>query len=248
MISFATSDGERVDGDLRSGSPNPSAIAIVAPGFAQHRQTKVMKSLCEDLSKTMDSFCLDFRGTGTSTGFYTFGEKEPLDLQPVLEWAAAHYQTVNLIGLSLGAYAAGRAAYFWPKNISKLLLISCPTSVEDIVTSGGIFDSIFASVADPGAPELKTGADWFFRWGFIFGEKPDLSELGPQVTTPASFLIGQNDHLVFESLSQRVYDSFAGEKSWDVFPQGGHAESMFIQNAPAFEQWVVSHLQTHPAE
>ena len=206
-MSFTTSDGERIDGDLYSAARPASAIAIVAPGFAQHRHTQVMKALCGDLSnnpaKTMDSFCLDFRGTGTSTGDYTFGANEQLDLEPILQWAAAHYEKVNLIGLSLGAYTAGRAAYLWPKNVSKLLLISCPTSVNEIVTSGGVFDSFFSSIVDPDLPELQTGADWFFHWGDVFGDKPDLSDLGPQIFTPASFLIGQNDHLVFESLSRK---------------------------------------------
>ncbi len=232
LMSFNTSDGERIDGDLYSSQLNHSSVAIVAPGFAQHRQTPPMKKLCQDLSKTLDVVCLDLRGTGTSSGFYTFGEKEQLDLEAVLEWADVHYENVNLIGLSLGAYADGRAAYLWPKKVSKVLLISCPTNLDDIILSGGLFDSTYSSIINPGAPELQTGANW----------------LGPGIFTRASFLIGEDDHLVFEKLSRKVYDSFAGEKTWDVFQNGAHAEAMLIQNAPAFEQWMVSHLQMRAAD
>lgn len=244
-ISFNTSDYQRIDADLyRNGPSATKSLAIVAPGFAQHRHTQVMQGLCSELAKTIDTLCFDFRGTGTSTGYYTFGQDEPLDLEPILNWAAVNYTDINVIGLSLGAYTAGRAAYLWPDKVSKLLLISCPTDLNDIILSGGFLASIWASVIDWNSPELRTGANWFFRWGNLFAQKPDLSDMGSQISTPASFLSGENDHLVFNSLSQQVYDSFAGEKTFDVFELGGHAEAMFVQNPQAFEEWIVSHLKT----
>lgn len=244
-MSFKTSDGQRIDTDFyqsQSAEAQHTAIAIVAPGFGQYRKSRTSLAICGGLSEKLDVLCMDFRGTGTSTGYYSFGEHEPLDLEPILSWAKGRYEKVNLIGLSIGAYAAGRAAVEWPGTISNLLLISCPTRVEDIITSGGVVDNLIQLLVSQGV-QLDTGSTVFFRWGPIFGKKPNLAKIDSVIGVPVSFLVGESDHLVYEGLSRKVYEALPGEKNWDIFPKGSHADAMYIQDPQRFMSWIMTHLE-----
>jgi pimeloyl-ACP methyl ester carboxylesterase len=245
QIGFQTSDGVRIASEFYSEpSIRSSTLLVVAPGFAQAKDSQVMKSLCQSLfeTKSTDVLCLDFRGTGGSSGTYSFGVDEPLDLQPVLEWGHENYKRVEVLGLSMGAYIAVRAAAFWPNQISKLLLVSCPPDFIDVISSGGVLGEIIHFVLNPVNPETQTGANWLFHWGNPFAAEPNLVDLVPQIEVPSAFLVGQEDPLVQLELTRPIFNSIAGSKSWTEFPQGDHAEAMFVQDPIAFIEWVKSSL------
>ncbi len=236
-LRFTTSDGQNIAATFY---PNKLShqLLILAPGFAQNKDTIVMSGLCRAVQKTSNALCFDFRGTGQSSGTYVFGAKEFLDIESILRWAETKFKTVNLLGLSLGAYSAVRAAYEWPELISKLLLVSCPTSIEDIISTGGPFSDTYYFFTHPNSPELKTGADWIFRWGSLFDPKPNLKSIAPKIMVPAAFFSGAADHLVLNSLSREVYVAMAGSKSWDSMSDGDHAEAMYVQHPRQFVQWI----------
>ena len=242
---FQTQDGVRIASDFYpQGAHLAKTLLIVAPGFAQSKDSQVMKSLCQNISQTsnVDVLCFDFRGTGGSSGTYNFGADEPLDIAPLLAWGNANYKKVNILGLSMGAYTAVRAGYLWPKFVSKLLLVSCPPDFLDIITSGGVLGEIIHFVLNPTNAETQTDANWLFNWGNPFSPEPNLIDLAKQVRTPAAFLVGQDDPLVRRDLTQSVYLAMAGPRSWTVFPAGDHAEAMYVQNPTAFVQWIKNNL------
>lgn len=216
-------------------------LLIIAPGFSQHKNTRPMYRMAEELVEYQDTLVIDFRGTGKSKGVYTFGAKEYLDLYAVLTWAKSRYEKILLLGLSLGGYHSLRAAYLLPNLIDKLLLVSCPTRVEDVVTSGAALLHPFYLLFRKSNWCIAPQYDLIFRWGWPFTDKPDLRKLAKSIHVPAAFLVAGKDTLVYPSLTQAVYHAYSGRKSWTCFPEGFHAEAMFLQNPKKFLAWVRTH-------
>lgn len=244
-IKFMTDDEIQVAGNLYRADHGRNLernLLVVAPGFGQFKDSKDMKEICPQLAVKNDVLCFDFRGTGQSTGVFDFGAKAYKDLQPILLWARKSYQHVSVLGMSLGAYATVRAAHEWPDLVWKILLISCPTDFLEIVTSGGEFDLLVHTLITRNNPESKTGSTLRFRWGPLFPKEPNLAKLQPAVSTPAAFLVGARDPLVKSRLSQVVFESMTGPKTWDVMPDGDHADVMYIQHPDQFLSWIKAHL------
>jgi pimeloyl-ACP methyl ester carboxylesterase len=242
-LTFSSPDGVSLAADWYADTSCPKDLLIlVAPGFAQHSRLGPMQALCSALTPTADICCLDFRGTGRSSGWYWFGSREYRDLEPALDWAGQHYRGVALLGISLGAYSSLRAASLWPAKIKRLLLVSCPTKLEDIILSGGVFSNAFAFVFRQPQLQIPAQANLWFRWGPLFAPKPAGTELAKALMVPVDFLVGGKDRLVYPSLSRKVYDSVPGSKTWTEFPDGPHGEALFLQDPPAFVGWVKAHL------
>jgi pimeloyl-ACP methyl ester carboxylesterase len=239
-LSFTSSDGLRLWGDLYPGrQQGPSTLLLLAPGFSQNKATRSMRQLCEALTSTADVLILDFRGTGKSQGVYCFGGREDMDLVAALEWARPRYARVAVMGLSLGAYIAGRSASQRPELADLLLLVSPPTSVEEIVWDGGFLWQPLCLLFGPRQAEAIQGQnDPFFRWGPVFLPKPNLQKLAPGMNTPADFLLGAEDNLIFARQSRKVFEAYGGPKTLAVLGDGGHAEHMFLQHPDFFIRWA----------
>jgi pimeloyl-ACP methyl ester carboxylesterase len=226
----------------QGASAGKPGLIIVAPGYAQHSGTASMQTLAMALTPTADVVIVDFRGNGKSGGKFTFGAKEYLDLEPVLAWAKT-YPDITLLGFSLGAYHSIRAASRFPGSVQRLLLVSCPTRLEDIVSSGGAFLNPLALLFRKVSFRYPPENDLSFRWTWPFSEKPDSAALVAHLAIPCHFLVGGQDTLVFERLSRKVYAAAAGEKSYTRFEKGVHAEAMFLQFPERFMAWVLAKRQ-----
>jgi len=167
-IFFTTADQVHINVLLCQGDPLPKAqLIIVAPGFAQHSGTRSMRTLAMALTATADVLIVDFRGNGKSEGVFTFGAKEYLDLEPVFQWSKK-YTDVTLLGFSLGAYHSLCGAHAFPGAVQRLLLVSCPTCVEEIVSSGGAFLNPLALLFRSVQYRYPPGEDLLFRWWWPF--------------------------------------------------------------------------------
>ncbi len=242
-FTFTTSDEVKLFAEFKSG-PKPSCqrLIIVAPGFAQHHATRSMQALTSGLTSTADVLIIDFRGTGESYGYYWFGAKEHLDLEPVLNWARPQYSDITLLGFSLGAYSSLRACVEFPGLADRLLLVSCPTQVEDIILSGAAFLNPLAVAFRQTSFQIKPEDDIFFRWGPILAAKPSGAELAGNIQIPCHFLVGGQDTLVYESLSKKVYNAVKVSKSWLKIVNGVHAEQIFLQDPDFFTIWVRANM------
>lgn len=240
-LRFSTADGLQVQAALwrHAGAAGASRrLLLVAPGFAQHFGTVSMRLLAGSLSAFSDTLVMAFRGNGPSEGRYTFGAKEVLDLDAALAWAQGEYTQIELLGFSLGAYTVVRACADRPAKVDGILLVSCPTCLQDIVLSGGaLLNPLvlpFRRVPYRHPPQNDLG----FRWGWPFSRQPNLVKIAPNISLPCHFLATTGDTLVFSRLTRRVYEAWGGPKSWTSFERGIHAEHMFHQFPERFISWV----------
>lgn len=142
-IYFTTRDGLKIAVNFFPGNKKSRKLLILAPGFAKFKDAYPMKDLCADLTRYGNVLCVDFRGVGKSEGRYSFGGAEYLDLEPLLKWGRKYHQRI-LVGLSLGSYHSLRAAHAWPKLVTKALLVSCPSKLEDVLLTLGPLRQGFA--------------------------------------------------------------------------------------------------------
>ena len=241
-LSFVTRDGITVAAKLSQKNPmlRSAGIIVVSPGYAQHKDTPVMRKFARDLSLVDDVLSFDYRGTNESAGRFWFGAHEYQDLEPILVWAKKNYAKVTLLGFSLGAYSALRGAYEYPGNIDELLLVSCPTRVDEIVWGGGVVLNVWDLLTHWNLLTRQSPADQFFRWGYPFLAKPSTADLSPDLKLPLHFLVGGKDRLISEQMTRKVYDAIpnATQKSWTEFPDGSHAEAMIEDQGPELLKWV----------
>jgi pimeloyl-ACP methyl ester carboxylesterase len=229
----------------RSAGVSDNTCIIVAPGFAQHSGTRTMTEICRGLSTHADVLCLDFRGTGASGGRFHFGTHEYKDLEAPLLWARGLYSRIFLLGLSLGAYHSLRAAARFPGMMDHLLLISCPTKVEDICSSGAV--ARYALSLPFHRSSLTRDRQLLFRWAFPFSGKPDAMAAIQGLNIPISFLVGTRDLLVPPGMSRKVYEAYASDrKAWLALEGGHHADDLFSSHASAIDAWVAHSIAKVP--
>jgi len=236
-----TEDGVHIVASFfNSKKKNNSRLIILAPGFAKTKDGYPMIEICKDLTRFGDVLCVDFRGVGKSEGRYTFGANEYRDLKPFLEWGRKNYCQNVLVGLSLGSYHSFRAAYTWPELVNQVLLVSCPSQLEDVLITLGPIRQGWAIVSDWKAIQkrLTIQANPFFRWGNPFSSKPKAEWLAPGFRVPVSFLVGGKDRLVLKSLSRKIYDRVPKQKKWTEVSDGNHAEFLYLENNTEFMNWL----------
>jgi pimeloyl-ACP methyl ester carboxylesterase len=238
ILSLRTSDGLNLSARLLRRRRSGRSLTIQIPGFGQHNDTRIMRRCSEILSDFGDVLCLDLRGTGGSEGRYHFGAEEHRDVEAALDWAARHYPEIEMLGYSMGAYIALRAAAERPKLFKKLYLVSGPTCIEDIARTLGPIRQLGVLLR----PELMSvrlwaGGNFFFRWGSVFRPKPRGEEMAKALKTPVSFLTGERDQLVLPKLSRRVYEAVPGKKLWTQFARGYHAEYLTVMREKEFRDW-----------
>jgi pimeloyl-ACP methyl ester carboxylesterase len=234
-----SADGLAIAFRMHAQSAQPTArLVVLSPGFAQHSGTKTMRHISNACAQHWDALCLDYRGNGLSEGRYYFGAQEWQDLQAVLQWARPRYKEVAVMGFSLGSYTALRVAAQSPELIDHLALVSCPTRLEEIVSSGGALLNPWVQPFQ-GPYKIEPDNSFFFRWGWVFGgNKPQGADLAKRLKLKPGFLVGEKDALVFPRLSRAVFEASPKGSTWTSWPQGFHAEKMYLQEPERFMQWL----------
>lgn len=244
QVKLQTSDDLSIVGAYYSAkTQQPSQrLIIVSPGYAQHADTKSMQHVAQGLTEFGHVVVISYRGNGNSAGKYTFGAKEFLDLQAVYHWAQSKFNTITVLGFSLGAYTALRFCAQQSPNLDQLLLVSCPPSMEAVFFSGAAFLNPLIILFRKSDYAIQPDLDIWFRWGWPFQAKPNLLTIVGQVTVPTHFLIGANDTLVYPNLTRKVAAAMTCERSVTTMPNGLHAEHMFLQEPEKFLAWVKEKL------
>ncbi len=240
IIGLKSDDGIDISFRLRPAAEGGrrDRLIVISPGYVQHSGTSNMLLLAGDCASLGDCACLDYRGNGLSGGKYTFGAEEYRDLEALLLWGRPRYAELAVLGFSLGAYTALREAARRPDLVDRLILVSCPTRLEEIVSSGGAFLNPLALMFQRGY-RIKPEKDLSYRSGPIFGgDKPDAADLAPALKVKPEFLTGGKDALVFPRLSRRVFMASPHGSGWSFWPNGYHAERMYLQEPEAFMAWL----------
>lgn len=218
-------------------------LLIVAPGFAQHHGTNIMRHVARKFWDRRDVLGVDFRGMAGNPGRYGFGRDEQRDLQAAFAWAKKmRYKRVELIGFSMGAYIGLRALAEDPGPVKRFYFVSGPSSIEDIVKTLGPIRQVLAFLRHPERIQLRVwaGSQFFFRWAWPLGGHPPGTDLARRLKVPTHFLIGSEDQLVLPKLTQAVHAATRAPKTLTVFKDGQHAEYMAVTQPGQFLAWMRS--------
>ena len=235
---IVTEDNLKIALHQMGGSAEAKRCLIIAPGFAQAAKSENFILLARDLATPDRSvLCLDMRGTGNSEGRYSFGGQEHLDVLAALKFARQRYESIDILGFSLGAYSCLRAAAETAIYADRLFLVSCPTSVEEIIFKGSIFKHCMNIFKNPS--KFKDDGGYIFRWGNPLSKKTNVSKKVIKADVPIHFLAGKSDLLIPPKMSKKVFHATqVDQKSWTELDEGLHADLMYIENPSAFKTWL----------
>lgn len=240
-VRVRTSDGLRLTFWLWDQQKVRDKLLIVAPGFAQHHGTNIMKHIARMFRDQRDVLGVDFRGMAGNPGRYGFGHAEQKDLQAAFAWAKKRrYKRVELIGFSMGAYIGLRALAEDPGPVKRFYFVSGPTCIEDVVRTLGPLRQLLAMLLHP--LRIKTrvwaGSQYFFRWDLPLRKKPRGEALASKLSVPTHYLIGSADRLVLPKLTRAVHAATRAPKTLTVFEGGQHAEHMAVTEPVKFLAWM----------
>ncbi len=204
---------------------------LIAPGFLQHRRTRLFRALARRLADDHDVITMDFRGHGQSGGCCTFSACETQDLQAVLDAVRPRYRRLTVLAFSLGTVAAIDIAAH-QRTIDRLILVSPPMRFDAIENCWWVPGSLWWALR-------KTQPGWPTRLGWWGWPKPCSIDLIARVApTPVCLLHGTRDPIVRLRHSQALY-AVAGEpKRLEIVEGGLHAETLFAQDPEGFVRRV----------
>ncbi len=230
-----THDGVQIAFDLYQ-QPGRDTVLIICPGFFQSKNTLTFRRLATELARERDVLCLDFRGHGDSTGLYTFGAREDVDLEAVLQWAQAHYPRVVLLGFSLGAATALQVAS-QHGGVQGLIAISAPAT-EQIEFRWWTLEGLRTGLE---GLESRAGC----RPGNPWLPKPRPIDAIPRLASiPILLIHGTRDRIILPQHSERLYAQATGLTQLVFVEGGGHAEALYRRDPKRFLTMVETWLAT----
>lgn len=124
-----------VEGPQRSGlagrPQQGSSAVLLLPGFWRRAESRRIRWLSQQLARRYVVYTLDFRGHGRSSGSFTFGRLEHLDVEALMRFARSRgVERVALVGLSMGAasIATTLGGGELPVGVAGAVLIAGPAS------------------------------------------------------------------------------------------------------------------------
>lgn len=210
---------------LRSGHPS---VIIICHGFYNSKENRWMRKVAEILSSKYDVMMLDMRGHGKSGGRYTWSAKEQMDIDAVVDRAVAlGYKNIGIVAFSLGAASAINSAAL-RKDIGSMVLISCPSKFEEI--NYHFWEpSMFC--------DLKDNMDCGWQGKGARTTHLFMSKINPIDSirlikdTPILFIHGDNDWVIKDTHSQKLFNAMQGAKKFELVKGGMHAERL-IESDP----------------
>jgi pimeloyl-ACP methyl ester carboxylesterase len=126
-ISLVTSDGVALAGRHWPSSGHASAaLVVLVHGLAASKDHPHIEALAERFqTNNFEVLSYDARGHGASSGTYTLGHLEHLDVEAAAEWAMGRGVPLILVGASLGGVAALRYSCDHPE-LSGVVIVSSP--------------------------------------------------------------------------------------------------------------------------
>jgi len=195
-------------------------LIVLCPGFLQERKSPRFRELAGVLSEHFDVAILDFRGTGDSSGHFTYGAAEPDDLHAVLADAKTQWGAIGVVGCSLGA-ATAIVELARHHDAQSLVAVSAPMAFEEIENRWWTWRSLTAGWHN-------AGRWWRFRSGGLWWPKVAPQDIVDQLAPiPVLFIHGTNDPIVYPRHSERLYALAREPKRLELIPGGTHAEELW---------------------
>jgi len=227
-----TTDGVEIRG-VHFNRDFPTLL-VYCHGFSSGKNVVFIKHLVETFAADVDVIVFDFRGHGESGGATTFGDKELLDVDAVLDYAKRFgYHRIVIMGSSMGGAIAIRYAADSPK-------------VDAVITMGAFAHKRFSNMAMAGMGLLQ----WSVSRDVIKRASPTRIEravppynprdyVGKIAPRPLLLLHGEKDSLIPLSHAQQLYANAGEPKTLYVIPRGGHdLENMNGKTLKYIMDWV----------
>jgi len=207
-----------------------AAALIVCPGFFQTKEAGTFRRISQALAQGWDVVTMDFRGHGRSGGLYTFSAREGADLEAVLDWTAARYPRIGLLGFSMGGAIAINTAARRPGRVASLAAVSAPAD----------FDRVEFKFWTPEA--MRTGLQGCERGvgcrphpqGLWLPKERPLDTVKALAEVPKLFLHGTRDVIVGDHHSRRLFEAAPDPKRLAIVPGGSHAQALFRDDSAHF--------------
>ncbi len=236
-IFLKTSDGIKLA--LNHYKTNHKEVVIIVHGWFMTKDSKAFSNLAEDFSKYYDVISFDCRGHGKSSGFYTFTNKEPIDLKAVVDYAKKQYGTIYLTGFSLGgALVLIHAALY--NDVNKIIAVSAPCDFDKIENQMWKKEAWL-----PTLKKYEPGRWFSVRPSFIslmLRSKIKPVDIIKYVKAPTLFIAGKKDPTVHPWHTEKLYKEAVCEKRFQLF-DSTHAEDLFLDEPEKFMDVCVNWLQ-----
>lgn len=203
---------------------NNDSVVIICPGWFMTKDSKSFYRMAEDFAKSYDVIVMDFRGHGSSGGFYTFSAKEESDLDSVVSYVknVCNYKNIYLCGFSLGGAVV---LNYCAKNtgISKIITVSPPSDFMKIENRMYSPDAWIPTLFQKFEP---------IRWlsvrpGFPWLKKERPIDLVDKIKIPVLFIAGGKDPTVLPWHTKKLYDKANCIKEYVLFENARHAEDLY---------------------
>lgn len=224
-LDLLTSDDVRLTGASIVGPDDAPATIVIVHGFTQSSRTPKLHAFAHHLARQMHVVIPDLRGHGDSEGLCTLGDRETLDVDAAVAWAAAAHPglPVVTVGISLGGAvsllnAGGRG------GVAGVVAISSPAW-------WGAWDT-------PSTRRVQQYA--MTRWGRMVAAKllrtrmadhcpgvPDASELAAAISPAFTLVVADpQDHYFPEVHPRSIYEWAREPKDLWWLPGTGHGTDL----------------------
>lgn len=222
---LAADDGTSLRLTVR-GSGREAAIVVV-PGIFMHRESPEHLRLARALADLADVITTDVRGHGESAGRFSWGRKEPHDLQRVAAWAHERYARVGALGFSYGGYHTVAAAA-QGANFDAVALVAAPKSLF-LLDHNPFIRGLTRSVPIMLRRERRPAR---------VSLRPPLRGTSPrrliaQIVAPLLIVHGSDDWLIPVKHAHDLYALATEPKELVVIPGGLHAENILADDPEA---------------
>jgi len=236
------SDGYILHAELLENPKLSTEYVIITHGYTDNR-FGALKYVPAYLDLGFNCIIYDLRGHGENEQtFTTYGIREALDLECLIEDARQRYPDMTMLGLhgeSLGAATTVTVLKYRPQV--DFAVSDCGFSdIENVLREGfrhsGVPQFLF-SLADLGAR---------IRYHYALKDMRPIDSLDDN-EIPVLFLHGEEDDLILPKNSEDMAVRTKGRSEFHTIPGAGHAESVIVDPV-LYEHYLADFLGRHGKE
>ncbi len=230
-----TKDGTKIY--LNNYKIGSDSVIIICPGFYNSLKNRWMIKSVNMIYPVYDVIIFDFRGHGESSGKFTWTLKEDEDLNAILDYAKLNgYRHIGILAFSLGAATSINVAAR-RNDIESMVLISTPSK----------FSAIDFHFWEPGMlSDLIDNIDC--KWegkgakaDSIFLKKKDpIDSIGKIKNTSILFIHGDNDWIIKDRHSKKLFSALDTEKKIEIIKGGFHSERLIEQYPQRMQELIMT--------
>jgi pimeloyl-ACP methyl ester carboxylesterase len=209
---------------------NKKQAIVICHGYREYKDMQIFVDLARHLSSDFDVYVLDMRGHGESGGGFTIGARELKDTACVLEHIKDRYESIGMIGVSIGTMVSLQTAAAYPQ-VKSLYLISSMTDLSELDRRWWSADAWKALVA------------WDYNRGkvvrlsnpFLHKDKP-IELVAELDNVSKAFVHGSEDWLIDPDHSRELYEESEGTKELVILQGAGHADHLMYKEQKFLEE------------